>query len=184
MPPTGHRRRGAGRSGWPRRTRRCTRVPRAEVVAGVAVLACGDDVRPARRSATSGRRWKFTKPGPASSTRSTCAGGAAVSCSTSAVASSRGGRPACFAAPSATFDDQSPCSRRAGRLELHRRGRVDADGREGVAHGLFETFSDHGWSSDRFSWIASMRSTREPGSAAPDDRRPRAPCCPASANPM
>ncbi len=30
-------------------------------------------------------------------------------------------------------------------LELHGRGRVDADGHEGVAHGPFETFTDHGW---------------------------------------
>ena len=55
-------------------------------------------------------------PGPANSTFST--NGTGASASTSACATSRGGRPARFASASATFVAKSPCSFCARRLQL------------------------------------------------------------------
>src|SRR5262245_60126142 len=62
-----------------------------------------------------GARWKFTNPGPATSTFVTCGGNSPLKTSTIWVARSRGFLCATFADAMATFDDQSPCSRRAGR---------------------------------------------------------------------
>jgi hypothetical protein len=65
---------------------------------------------------------KLMKPGPAISTAFTWRGRWALRWSASCSPRSRGLRPAALALASATFEDQSPCSRLAGRSRLMEAG--------------------------------------------------------------